>query len=69
MENNYPKDPIEEGKPPLDLENDNFIYPENDYDDYDWPETFPDDDFDPYDEEDYDDIFDDLEGLDESDLY
>ena len=28
MENNYPKDPIEEGKPPLDLEDD--LYPEDD---------------------------------------
>lgn len=64
-----PKDKIEEGMPPLDLEDDDFIYPENDYDDYDWPETFPDDDLDSYDEEDYEDTFDDLEGLDESDLY
>ena len=30
----YPKDPVEEGYPPLDLEDDNFIYPENDYDGY-----------------------------------
>lgn len=83
MENKDPKDPIEEGKPPLDLEDDGYyvdnedftiddLYPEDDpemdyYDSLDndldpnthWDMPFDDDE----------DIFDDLEGLDESDLY
>lgn len=29
MENNYPKDPVEEGKPPLDLEDD--LYDDDPY--------------------------------------
>lgn len=80
MENNYPKDPIEEGKPPLDLEDDGYY---SDNEDFAIDDLYPDDDpeMDYYDslddeledgEDDYyglDDIFDDLEGLDESDLY
>lgn len=90
-----PKDKIEEGIPPLDLEDDDFIYPENDCDDcyYADSEDFAIDDLYPKDDpemdyydsldddldpnphwdmpfdDDEDDIFDDLEGLDESDLY
>lgn len=90
MENKDPKDPIEEGMPPLDLEDDEFIYPDNDCDDcyyadnedFTIDDLYPEDDpeMDYYDslddeleddEDDYyelNDIFDDLEGLDESDL-
>lgn len=80
MENKDPKDPIEEGMPPLDLE-DNGYYVDNE--DFAIDDLYPEDDqeMDYYDslddeleddEDDYyglDDIFDDLEGLDESDLY
>lgn len=88
---NYTKDPVKEGYPPLDLEDDKFIYPEDDCDDCYYADSedftiddlYPEDDpeMDYYDslddeleddEDDYagfDDIFDDLEGLDESDLY
>lgn len=80
MKNNYPKDPIEEGKPPLDLEDDGYyadsedfaiddLYPEDDQE-ADYYDSLDDESED--DEDDYyglDDSFDDLEGLDESDIY
>ena len=77
MENKYPKDPIEEGKTPLDLEDD-VIIPENDCDDFYINDIYGEEDTENnfFDHMDYDydffngiDIFDDLEGLDESDLY
>lgn len=75
-----PKDRIEEGYPPLDLEDDGYYA---DSEDFTIDDLYPEDDpeMDYYDslddeleddEDDYyglDDIFDDLEGLDESDLY
>lgn len=72
--NNYPKDPIEEGKPPLDLEND--LYEDDPYEDYDFldedsfleeevddPYEGLDDIYDPMDDDDDYDSFDELERL------